>query len=169
MKQKPAVFFDRDGVLNVDRGYICRPRELAWIPGAIEAIRMLNKRGYFIFVVTNQSGIARGLITEDEVHDFHEYMAQEAEVQGAIIHSFYVCPHHPEGVMENYSSICNCRKPSIGLIEEACLEWRVDLNGSFVVGGNQRDLDTAKGARIPGYRFVEGNLYDFVKEILKDR
>jgi D-glycero-D-manno-heptose 1,7-bisphosphate phosphatase len=165
MKQKPAVFFDRDGVLNVDRGYICRPKELAWMPGAIEAIRMLNKRGYFIFVVTNQSGIARGFITEDEVHDFHEYMAQEAEWQDAIIHSFYVCPHHPEGIIEKYSSICNCRKPLPGLIEQACLEWPVDLDRSFLIGSMQRDLDAAKGAGIPGYLFIDGNLYDFVQEI----
>lgn len=169
MRKKPAVFFERDGVLNVDRGYICRPKELTWMPGAMDAIRMLNKQGYYVFVVTNQGGIAREFFTENEVYDFHEFMAEEADRQGAIIHSFYVCPHHPEGTIEKYSSSCNCRMPLPGLIEQACQEWPVDLNGSFLVGGMQQGLDAAKGAGIPGYLFVDGNLYDFVQGILKNR
>ncbi|MCC5465781.1 D-glycero-alpha-D-manno-heptose-1,7-bisphosphate 7-phosphatase [Pelosinus baikalensis] len=169
MKHKPAVFFDRDGVLNVDRGYICKPREMTWMPGAIEAIRILNQAGYWVFVVTNQSGIARGFFTEETVFDFHEFMAEEAQRQGAIIHSFYVCPHHPEGTMEKYSSICNCRKPLPGLIEQACLEWPVDLNGSFLIGDMQRDIDAAHAAGIPGHLFSEGSLYDLVQEILNRR
>lgn len=169
MKKKPAVFLERDGVLNVDRGYICKPKELIWMPGAIDAIRMLNKQGYYVFVVTNQGGIAREFFTENEVYDFHEFMAEEGERQGAIIHSFYVCPHHPEGTIGKYSSSCNCRMPLTGLIEQACLEWPVDLNESFLVGGMQQALDAAKGTGIPGYLFIDGSLYDFVQEILKNR
>ena len=84
MKKQPAVFFDRDGVLNVDRGYICRSRELEWMPGAIEAIRMLNELDYFVFVITNQSGIARGFFREEDVYDFHSYMEEELERQGRL-------------------------------------------------------------------------------------
>lgn len=169
MKHKPAVFFDRDGVLNMDRGYIYKPKELSWIPGAMEAIRILNEEEYWIFVVTNQSGIARGFFTEEEVYEFHEFMAQEAERQEAIIHSFYVCPHHPEGTMGIHSCICNCRMPLPGLIEQACQEWPVSLNGSFLVSGTQRGIETAAEAGIPGFLFAEGNLYEFVQEILKNR
>ena len=167
MTQKPAVFFCRDGVLNEDRGYICRPRELTWIPGALEAIRILNGEGYWVFVITNQSGIARGIFSEEEVHDFHEFMMQEAKQHGAAIHSFYVCPHHPEGMIKKYSFLCNCCKPSPGLIEQACLKWPVDLKRSFLIGSVQRDLETAKRAGIPGYLFLDNNLCDFVQDLLK--
>lgn len=167
MKRRPAVFFERDGVLNVDRGYICRRRELEWMPGVIETIELLNERGYYVFVVTNQSGIARGLFREEDVYDFHSFMEDEVEKQGAIIHSFYVCPHHPAGRVAGYAVDCNCRKPLPGLIEQACQEWPVDLAGSFLIGNQVGDLAAANGAGIPGYLFSDGNLYDFVQEILK--
>ena len=169
MKKQSAVFFDRDGVLNVDRGYIYRREELGWMPGAIETIKMLNERGYFVFVVTNQSGIARGFFQEDDVYQFHSYMAEEVEKRGAVIHSFYFCPHHPKGMVEEYSIVCHCRKPLPGLIEQACREWPVDLKGSFLIGGKQQDIGAANAAGIPGYLFSEGSLYDFVQGILRNQ
>jgi D-glycero-D-manno-heptose 1,7-bisphosphate phosphatase len=169
MKKRPAVFLDRDGVLNVDRGYLYKREEFEWMPGAIEAIKMLNDQGYFVFVVTNQSGIARGFFEEDDVYELHSYMAEEVEKRNAVIHSFYFCPHHPEGMVEKYSKVCHCRKPLPGLIEQACKEWPVDLKSSFLIGDMQRDLDAANDAGIPRYLFAEGNLYDFVQDILKNR
>jgi D-glycero-D-manno-heptose 1,7-bisphosphate phosphatase len=167
MKKQPAVFLERDGVLNVDRGYICLRRELEWIPGAIEAIQLLNERGYYVFVATNQSGIARGFFREEDVYDFHCYMEDEVEKHDAMIHSFYVCPHHPEGRILEYAAVCNCRKPLSGLIGQACQEWAVDLDRSFLIGNHERDLAAANSAGIPGYLFFEENLYDFVLEVLK--
>jgi D-glycero-D-manno-heptose 1,7-bisphosphate phosphatase len=167
MKKQPAVFMDRDGVLNADRGYICRPKELEWTQGAIEAIRELNYLGYFVFVITNQSGIARGFFQEEDVYDFHSYMEEELERKGAIVHSFYVCPHHPDGIIEKYAIRCKCRKPLPGLVEQACQEWPVDLGESFLIGGREQDLAVANGAGISGYLFSEGNLYDFVQEIIE--
>lgn len=167
MNKRPAIFFDRDGVLNVDRGYICCREELEWMPGAIETIKMLNERDYLVFVVTNQSGIARGFYREEDVYEFHSYMAEEVERQGAVIHSFYFCPHHPEGKIAGYATVCKCRKPLPGLIEQACREWSVDLSRSFLIGDRERDLEAANGAGIPGYLFSYGNLYDFVQSILE--
>lgn len=169
MKKRPAVFFDRDGVLNLDRGYLYKTEELEWMPGAIEAIKLLYDRGYFVFVVTNQSGVARGFFEEEDVYALHSYMAEEVEKHNAVIHSFYFCPHHPEGETEKYRKACKCRKPLPGLIEQACQEWPVDLAASFLIGDMQRDLDAAKAVGIPGYLFFEGNLYDFVQDILKSR
>lgn len=169
MKKRPAVFFDRDGVLNLDRGYLYKQEELEWMPGAIDAIKMLNDQGYFVFVVTNQSGIARGFFEEEDVYALHSYMAEEVEKRHGLIHSFYFCPHHPEGITEKYAKVCTCRKPLPGLIEQACREWPVDLSSSFLIGDMPRDIEAAKGAGIPGYLFPEGNLYDFVQDILKNR
>ncbi|MBP2659165.1 MAG: D,D-heptose 1,7-bisphosphate phosphatase [Firmicutes bacterium] len=169
MKKRPAVFFDRDGVLNLDRGYLYKQEEFEWMPGAIDAIKMLNDQGYFVFVVTNQSGIARGFFEEKDVYALHSYMGEELEKHGGIIHSFYFCPHHPEGITEKYMKVCKCRKPLPGLVEQACQEWPVDLTASFLIGDMQRDIEAAKGAGIPGYLFTEGNLYDFVQDILKNR
>ena len=169
MKKQPAVFFDRDGVLNVDKGPISKRAEFIWMPGAIEAIKLLNDKGYFVFVVTNQSGIARGYFTEEDVYELHSLMEEDVENQDAVIHSFYFCPHHPDGIVEEFATVCNCRKPLPGLIGQACQEWPVDLSASFLIGDMQRDLDAAKGAGIPGYLFSGGNLYDFVQDILKNR
>lgn len=169
MKKRPAVFFDRDGVLNLDRGYLYRWEDFEWMPGAMEAIKLLTDQGYLLFVVTNQSGIARGFYQEEDVYKLHGYMAEEVEQRGGAIHSFYFCPHHPDGIIEKYTKACDCRKPLPGLIQQACQEWPVDLNASFLIGDMQRDLDAANGAGIPGYLFSEGNLYDFVQDILKNR
>ncbi len=169
MKKRPAVFFDRDGVLNLDRGYLYKQEEFEWMPGAIEAIKLLYDQGYFVFVVTNQSGIARGFFEEEDVYALHSYMADEVEKHDAVIHSFYFCPHHPEGMVEKYSKVCHCRKPLPGLIEQACKEWPVDRKTSFLIGDMQRDLDAANDAGIPGYLFAEGNLHNFVQNILKSR
>ena len=139
------------------------------MPGAIEAFKMLYDQGYFVFVVTNQSGIARGYFLEEDLYKLHSYMAEEVEKRNAVIDSFYFCPHHPEGMIEKYTIVCNCRKPLPGLIEQACQEWPVDLKSSFLIGDNQRDIDAANSAGIPGYLFSDGNLYDFVQDILKDR
>ncbi|MCC5466810.1 D-glycero-alpha-D-manno-heptose-1,7-bisphosphate 7-phosphatase [Pelosinus baikalensis] len=168
MKKKPAVFFDRDGVLNVDRGYICRREELEWMPGAIAALQKLYELDYLVFVVTNQSGIARGFYQEEDVYNFHRCMAEEVEKQGAVIHSFYFCPHHPEGKVDQYAILCNCRKPLPGMIQQACLEWPVDLEKSFLIGDMQRDIDAARAAGIPGYLFSYGNLYEFILRILQE-
>jgi D-glycero-D-manno-heptose 1,7-bisphosphate phosphatase len=166
MKKQPAVFFDRDGVLIRDKGYICRPCEVEWIPGAVEAIRELNDFGYFVFVITNQSGIARGFFREEEVYDFHGYMEEQLGKQDALIHSFYVCPHHPTGTVAKYAVHCKCHMPLPGLIREACQEWPVDLSQSFLIGSRERELAAANGAGISGYVFSEGNLYEFVQKIL---
>lgn len=169
MKKRPAVFLDRDGVLNVDRGYLYKREDLEWMPGAIDAIKMLNDKGYLVFVVTNQSGIARGFFEEDDVYALHSYMAEEVERRNAVIHYFYFCPHHPEGMVEKYSKVCRCRKPLPGLIEQACQEWPIDLKASFLIGDMERDIEAANDAGIPGYLFAGGDLYDFVEDILKDR
>jgi len=162
---RPAVFLDRDGVINVDTGFVFRPEDLVWMPGAAEAVRYFNCRGFLVFVVTNQSGVARGFYTEADVAALHAWMAAELAARGARIDAFYYCPHHPEGSEPAYRLVCDCRKPAPGLIRRAFAEWPADPARSFLIGDRPSDLAAAAAAGIPGYQFTGGNLYEFVRNI----
>ncbi|VBB09302.1 histidinol-phosphate phosphatase [Lucifera butyrica] len=163
---KPAVFFDRDGVLNQDIGYLYRPEDFVWTDGAREAIRLCNERGYYVFVVTNQSGVARGYYEERDVIALHNWMQGELAADGAHIDAFYHCPHHPEGKVPQYKAACTCRKPAPGLILQAARDWPVDLAHSFIIGDNPGDVEAGRAAGIKGYLFAGKNLYTFVQTIL---
>ena len=108
---KPAIFFDRDGVLNVDVGYLYKIEDFQWIDGAIEAIKYFNDKDYYVFVITNQSGVARGYYREDDIHKLHQWMNEDLYKYSAHIDEFFYCPHHIKGVIPEYSFDCECRKP----------------------------------------------------------
>lgn len=163
---QPAVFFDRDGVLNVDIGYLHKQEDFQWVQGAKEAIRFLKDQGFLVFVVTNQSGVARGYYKEVDVHQLHQWIQKELQEVGAQINAFYYCPHHPEGTISNYKLKCNCRKPEPGLIQQALEEWPVDKTSSFLVGDNVSDVAAAEAAGIRGYQFRGGDLFAFVKSLM---
>ena len=163
--QRPAVFFDRDGVLNIDHGYTYRKEEFQWMPGAIEAIRHFNLKGYYVFVVTNQSGIARGYYTEEDVKKLHSFMNEELAKQSAYIDEFYFCPHHVEGKIEEFRQDCQCRKPMPGMLLQAAKKWSIDLAKSFMIGDRPSDTEAAKSAGIKGYLFSGNNLYEYIKTI----
>lgn len=165
MKLK-AAFFDRDGVLNVDKSYLYKIEDLEWIDGAKEALAYLTQQGYTIFVVTNQSGIARGYYTVDDMNKLHEFMAQQVAAAGGKIEKFYYCPHLPEGKIAEYAVECDCRKPKPGLILRAFEEYDIDKEAAFLIGDKPRDVESAEAAGIKGYLFSGGNLLNFVKEIV---
>lgn len=162
MKLK-AAFFDRDGVLNVDKSYLYKIEDLEWIDGAEEALAYLTKKGYTVFVVTNQSGIARGYYTVDDMNKLHEFMAQQVAAAGGKIEKFYYCPHLPEGKIAEYAVECDCRKPKPGLILRAFEEYDIDKEAAFLIGDKTRDVESAEAAGIKGYLFEGGSLLDFVK------
>ena len=110
-RARPAIFLDRDGVLNVDRGYVHRIEDFAWLPGAIDAIKIANDRDWLVFVVTNQSGVARGLYDEERVRFLHDHMQQELRRHGAHIDDFRYCPYHPEATVAKYAQASTWRKP----------------------------------------------------------
>ena len=165
MKLK-AAFFDRDGVLNVDKSYLYKIEDLEWIDGAKEALAYLTQQGYTVFVVTNQSGIARGYYTVDDMNRLHEFMAQQVAAAGGKIEKFYYCPHLPEGKIAEYAVECDCRKPKPGLILRAFEEYGIDKDAAFLIGDKPRDVESAEAAGIKGYLFSGGNLLNFVKEIV---
>ena len=117
--RRPAAFLDRDGVLNVDHGYTHRPEQLEWIEGAAEAVRLLNEAGYYVFVITNQSGIA-GYDDETAVESLPAHMRDSLVAHGARIDAFYYCPHHPEGIIKPLAVQCRCRKPRPGHAGTSC-------------------------------------------------
>lgn len=162
---RKAVFFDRDGVLNVDKAYLYKIEELEWVDGAVEAVAYLTRLGYLVFVVTNQSGIARGYYTVAEMEMLHRYMAAEIAAGGGKIEKFYYCPHLPTGTVTEYAVDCDCRKPKPGLILQALQEYAVDMEKSFLIGDKKRDVEAAEAAGIKGYLFKQGDLLDFVKRI----
>jgi D-glycero-D-manno-heptose 1,7-bisphosphate phosphatase len=162
MQKRPAVFFDRDGVLNMDHGYTYRQQDFEWVPGAIQTIQYFNDLGYLVFVITNQSGIARGFYTEQDVHDLHAFINRELAKSGNHIDEFYYCPHHPQGKMIQYSFSCDCRKPEPGMLIQALKKWDIDIQRSLMIGDKISDLQAAEAAGIKGYLFDSANLYEFI-------
>jgi D-glycero-D-manno-heptose 1,7-bisphosphate phosphatase len=164
---RSAAFLDRDGVLNVDCGYAHKPSDLAWTHSAIQAVRHLNDSGYYVFVVTNQGGVAKGFFTTTDVQSFHRAMQLALLRRGAHVDAFYYCPHHPDGQSPEYAIPCCCRKPLPGLLEMACKDWPVARDGSFLVGDKRIDLEAAASFGIPGYSFGGGDLHALVSEATK--
>ncbi len=165
---RPAAFLDRDGVLNVDRGYTFKPEDLVMIPTAAAAVRLLNAAGYYVFVVSNQSGVARGFFTEAAVDSFNTHIQEILKGEGAHIDAFYYCPHHPDGVIKELAIRCQCRKPAPGLLEQAARDWPIDLSRSFLIGDKDDDLTAARAFHIRGVKFdaQAGSLVDLVRKEL---
>lgn len=152
-RMRPAAFLDRDGVLNVDHGYTHQIEKLEWIGGAPAAVRMLNRAGFYVFVVSNQAGIARGYYQEAAVDQFHAHMQEKLMDADAHVDAFYYCPHHPEGIVKQYAIQCDCRKPGTGLLKQAARDWTIDRARSFLIGDKDSDLAAAAAFNIRGIRF----------------
>lgn len=164
---KPAVFFDRDGVLNVEKNYLHKSEDFAWQPEAPEAIAWLKSQGYLVIVVTNQSGIARGYYEETDMHALHDHMQVLLQKHNAAIDAFYYCPHLPNGKVAVYAKECRCRKPGPGMIEQALAEYAIDRSRSFLVGDKVSDVQAAEAAGIHGCLYEGGSLLAFVRNVIK--
>lgn len=142
-KKRPAVFLDRDGVLTEEKGYVSAINELCIFAYAGECIAKIREKGYYSIVITNQSGIARGLFTENDLHEMNQYLK---DVTG--IDAVYYCPHHPKGIVEQYKRICDCRKPGIGLLKQAQRDFNIDMSRSYMIGDRASDIVAGQKAGV---------------------
>ncbi|QCP50768.1 HAD family hydrolase [Trinickia violacea] len=152
---KRALFLDRDGVINVDIGYLHRPGDCVFLPGIFELVRNARQAGYDVFVVTNQAGIARGYYSEQTFAEFTAWMLEKFAAEGAPITQVYHCPHHPTAGIGEYKRECECRKPAPGMLLRAVAEHAVDVNASVMVGDSVSDMEAAKAAGVK-HRFLIG-------------
>jgi histidinol-phosphate phosphatase family protein len=162
-RRRPAIFLDRDGTLNVDRGYTHRVSDLSWQPDARQAVKYANDEGYYVFVVTNQAGVARGLYDESDIVAFHAEMQAQLYQIGAHIDAFEWCPFHVDATVAAYRQDSRRRKPAPGMIEDLVAIWPVDMSRSFLIGDSPDDMKAAEAAGLVGIRYTGGSLLDQVR------
>ena len=142
---KRAVFLDRDGTINIEKEYLYQIQDFEFVPGAPEAIRILNQAGLLVVVVTNQSGVARGYYREDDVEILHRHINAELKKIGAHVDAWFYCPHHPSG-RGSYALPCRCRKPLPGMLSEAAARHGIDLDNSIMIGDKRADMEAGRAA-----------------------
>lgn len=145
-----AVFVDRDGVINQDLGkYITKPKEFFFLPGAVEALKKLHNSDFKVLIITNQGGIGKGIYTEKDVEDIHKKMYKLLEKEGIKIDGLYYCPHHPK-------EDCGCRKPRLGMVNNAIKDHKIDVKKSFFIGDKTSDIKAGKDAGCKTFLVMTG-------------
>lgn len=160
---RPALFLDRDGVLNVDRKFVARVEDVEWIEGASNCVRNFRARGWYIIGVTNQTGIAMGRYTEADMQTVHDHMQLVLSKQNAALDAIYHCPYHPDATDPRYRKDSIDRKPKPGMILSAMADFPIKREASFLIGDKQTDIEAARAAGIGGFLFKGGNLATFAE------
>ena len=167
--RRPALFLDRDGVLNEELGYVGTVDRFRWIEGAREAVKLANDRGWYVYIVTNQSGLGRGFYSLDDFRALHAHIDADLRRVGAHIDDLRFCPHHPESGLGVFQRDCAWRKPAPGMLLDLMQAWPVDRAASVVIGDKASDLEAAARAGVEGRRFAGGRLDAVVAQILDER
>ena len=165
-KLNKAVFLDRDGVINKNSGYVTHIEDFKWLKNVKSAIKLLNKKKFKVIVITNQSGVARGLHTEKDVLKLHNWINKELKKKGAKIDDFFYCPYHPFGLIKKYKKNSILRKPNPGMILKAKKKHNINLKTSFMIGDQKSDEMCAKKAKVIFF-YKKNNLLKDIKKILK--
>lgn len=146
-----AIFLDRDGTINYDSGYLYEVQKFRFLPGVIEGLQIMQNLNFMLFIITNQSGIARGYYTEENYYILTNYMLSLLEDYGIKITEILYCPHHPQGSVIKYRKECNCRKPGITLFTEVQKRWNIDFSQSYAIGDQLRDCAICFHSACKGY------------------
>ena len=139
-----AIFLDRDGTINVEKDYLHRKEDFEFIEGVPQALKLFREKGYLLILTTNQSGIARGYYSLEDMESLHEYMQEELRKYNAQFDDIFFCPHHPDAVVEEYHVDCDCRKPKTGMFERAIEKYNINIRDSYAIGDRERDLIPAE-------------------------
>ncbi len=135
-----CIFLDRDGTINADTHYLYKVKDFSFLPGAIEGMSLLRQARFILIIITNQSGVARGMFTEEAYLSLNGWMFSELKKSGIDIAAAYYCPHHPEAAVARYRAACDCRKPGLGLFKKAMADFSIDASRSWAVGDRMRDV-----------------------------
>lgn len=160
-----AVFLDRDGTINVEKSYLYRIEDFEFLPGALEALRMLQTHGFRLVIITNQSGVARGYYTEQDVAVLHRWLAKRLKVEGIVIDGCYYCPHHPQAAVGAYRRNCACRKPGTELFFRAARELGISFEGSYAIGDKLRDCAICRETACRGFLIGENEQTDILESV----
>ncbi len=161
-----TLFLDRDGVINIDRHYVGTRDRFEWVPGARETIAHATDRGWHVFVVTNQSGIARGRYAEADLLDLHAWLCDEVRASGGTIDDIRYCPFHPDATIAAYRAHSSWRKPAPGMLLDLIRVWGLDPGRGLMIGDQETDMQAAAAAGVLGHPFHGGNLLDFARPLI---
>lgn len=165
MMKNRAVFLDRDGTINADKGYIYRIEDFVFLPGVLEGLTLLQRAGYLLIILSNQSGIARGYYTEEDYQKLTAWMLAELQKNGITIAGSCYCPHHPQGVVERYRKVCDCRKPQTGMFEAAVREHDLDISTCYAIGDRLRDCAICKAGGCRGFLIGNNEKTEVIEQV----
>lgn len=164
-----AVFLDRDGTINVEKHYLHRIEDFEFLPGVVEGLKMLQDAGYLLVIITNQSGIGRGYYTEEDFHKLNEWMLQTLKDKGVEIAKVYYCPHLPDAKVVAYRKDCECRKPKLGMYEQAIKDLEITLEGSYAIGDKIRDCAICSSTPCKGFLIADREKPEIIQEVKMHR
>ena len=150
-----AIFLDRDGTINVEKHYLYKIEDFEFLPGVVDALKILQEAGYLLIIITNQSGIGRGYYTEEDFQKLNDWMTSTLKQQGVMIADVYFCPHLPDAQVAEYRKECNCRKPKLGMYKQAILDYNIQVGKSYAIGDKIRDCAICQ--EMPCRGFLIGN------------
>ncbi len=168
-KQRRAVFLDRDGTLNIERDLVRTPEDLSLIDGASSALKALQDEGYALIVVTNQSAIARGTLSVNELNTVHDSLAERLALAGVSLDDILYCPHHPTEGTPPLRTVCECRKPAPGMLKNAATTHDIDLTRSWMIGDNLSDIEAGERAGARSLLVLTGKGQRFADQLSSDR
>jgi D-glycero-D-manno-heptose 1,7-bisphosphate phosphatase len=160
-----AIFLDRDGTINVEKNYLYKIEDFEFLPGAVNALKQLQRAGFVLIIVTNQSGIARGYYTENDFQQLNDWMVTKLKMQGVIIAQVYYCPHLPDAEIEEYRKECNCRKPKLGMYQQAIADHNIQLSKSYAIGDKIRDCAICEQTVCKGFLVGDNESPNIIEKV----